>query len=55
MPEHLAKHAATGGPHWGIFMIRNDARLQKLAETLCLVWEASEAEEWIDYVDWFPF
>jgi hypothetical protein len=27
----------------------------KLAEELIVIWETSEAEEWINVVDWIPF
>jgi hypothetical protein len=27
----------------------------KLAEELTLIWETSEAEEWINVIDWIPF
>jgi hypothetical protein len=27
----------------------------KLAEELIMIWETTEAEEWIDIVDWIPF
>jgi hypothetical protein len=52
MPLHLADHAANGGRHWGIFEVRKDAPLGALAELIALYWEASEAEEWIDRVEW---
>jgi hypothetical protein len=52
MPAHLADHAADGRRHWGIFEVRKDAPLGALAELIALYWEASEAEEWIDRVEW---
>jgi Domain of unknown function (DUF5615) len=52
MPVHLADHTAGGGRHWGIFEVRKDAPLGALAELIALYWEASEAEEWIDRVEW---
>jgi hypothetical protein len=27
----------------------------KLAEELIMIWETTEAEEWINVVDWIPF
>jgi uncharacterized protein involved in high-affinity Fe2+ transport len=47
MPVHLHDHAATGGQHWGIFVVRKHVPLGSLVEELYLYWEASEAEEWI--------
>jgi hypothetical protein len=29
--------------------------MRKLAEELITIWETSEAEEWINVVDWIPF
>jgi hypothetical protein len=29
--------------------------MEKLAEELIMIWETTEAEEWIDIVDWIPF
>jgi hypothetical protein len=52
MPVHLADHAAVGGRHWGIFEVRKDAPLGSLAELIYLYWEVTEAEEWIDRVEW---
>lgn len=30
-------------------------RLGRLAQELLLIWESSEAEEWVDKLDWIPF
>ncbi len=55
IPDHLIEHYAAGGHHWGIFEIRPNASIRQLVETLILVWEASEAEEWLHIVRWIPF
>lgn len=52
MPNHLAEHAAQGGHHWGIFEVRQATAIGPLVELLFLYWEATEAEEWIDRVEW---
>lgn len=52
MPKHLADHAAAGFQHWGIFVVRKDAPIGALADELYLYWEASEAEEWTDRMEW---
>lgn len=52
MPVHVYDHAATGGQHWGIFVVRKHVPLGLLLEELHLYWEASEAEEWIDRIEW---
>jgi hypothetical protein len=55
MPDHLAAHWAAGEHTWGLFWVRPKTPLGRLAQELLVVWEASEAEEWIDRVDWIPF
>jgi len=55
MPAHLQTHWATGGHVWGVFYIRSGTPIGPLARELALIWEASEAEEWIDRTDWIPF
>ncbi len=52
MPVHVRDHAAAGGQHWGIFIVRKHAPLGALIKELSLYWEASEAEEWIDRIEW---
>jgi len=55
MPEHLKEHWATGGQIWGLFWVRPKITIGRLAQELFMVWETSEAEEWIDLIDWIPF
>jgi len=55
MPGHLKNHWDKGGRIWGLLWLRPSANLEIWAEELYLIWEASEAEEWIDRVDWIPF
>jgi len=55
MPAHLEAHWAAGGHLWGLFWVRPRIPISRLAQDLYLVWEASEAEEWIDRLDWIPF
>ena len=52
MPGHISDHEAIGGRHWGIFSVRKNAPFGPLAELLALYWEATEAEEWIDRIEW---
>ena len=40
---------------WGLFWVRPTTTMGKLAEELIIIWETSEAEEWINVVDWIPF
>jgi len=55
MPAHLEAHWVTGGHIWGLFWVRPETSIGRLAEELHLFWEASEAEEWIDRIGWIPF
>lgn len=55
MPKHLEAHWAGGGHTWGLFWVRPQTPIGLLAQELMLIWETSEAEEWIDVVDWIPF
>ncbi|NJP10344.1 MAG: DUF5615 family PIN-like protein [Leptolyngbyaceae cyanobacterium RU_5_1] len=55
MPGHLEDHWSTGARIWGLFWVRPKATVGQIAENIYLLWEASEAEEWIDTVDWIPF
>jgi hypothetical protein len=55
MPDHLENHWANGGHTWGLFWIKPETPIGRLAQELFLVWEASEAEEWVDRLDWLPF
>ncbi len=52
MPGHLADHANAGRHHWGIFVISKHASYKQVADLLSLYWEASDADEWIDRVEW---
>lgn len=55
IPGHVADLYAAGGCHSGIFYVRPATALQLLVEALVLVWEASEAEEWVSQQVWIPF
>lgn len=54
MPEHLADHWADGGNIWGLFWVRPKTPIGQLAQELFLIWETTEAEEWVDRLDWIP-
>jgi predicted nuclease of predicted toxin-antitoxin system len=55
IPGHVAKHIAAGGHHWGILWVRPNTPPQRVLEAIILVWEASDANEWVDVVEWIPF
>ena len=54
IPIHLEAHWATGGHIWGVGWVRPQIGVRHLAEELYLIWSASEAEEWLDRVEWLP-
>ncbi len=54
MMQHYGEHIAAGKSHWGIFIVATNISLRTLAEHIELLWEASEAEEWIDQFQNIP-
>lgn len=54
MPGHLRAHYGAGRHLWGVLWMRRDATIRQLVEDLLLIWEASEAEEWVDFMGDLP-
>ncbi len=54
MPGHVIAHRAAEGHHWGVCYVRPGTSRRTLIEELLLLWHASEAEEWVDRLDWLP-
>lgn len=54
MPDHLDDHWKDGGHIGGLFWVRPTTAIGRLAQEIYLIWEASEAEEWIDQLAWLP-
>jgi hypothetical protein len=55
MPGHLEAHWADGRHLYGLLWVRSKTPIRLLAQELRLIWEATQAEEWIDVLDWIPF
>ena len=55
LPGHAADHLATGGQHWGIFLVRAGSGIGETAQILYEIWACTEAEEWINRIEWIPF
>ena len=55
MPAHVEAYWEAGGHIWGLLWVRRGTPIGRLAEELHLIWEASEAGEWVDRLDWIPF
>jgi hypothetical protein len=54
MPGHERDHLTAGRHHWGIFKLRRGHGFGVYLAELRLIWEASEAEEWLDQSRWLP-
>ena len=55
MPEHLEEYWQQKQRMWGLFWVRSMISMGKIAEELVMIWETSDAKEWINVVDWIPF
>jgi len=54
MPAHLEEHARTGHHHWGIFVVSKHAPFKALADALYVYWASTDAEQWLDIMEWVP-
>ena len=54
MPSHFATFTTTRTSA-GVILIAQDCPIRQAIDDLMLVWEASEAEEWINRLDVLPF
>ena len=53
MPSHFATFTATRTSA-GVILISQNLSIMQAAEDLILIWEASEAEEWVNRLDSLP-
>jgi len=53
MPGHFARYIS-GGPSPGVILLRAAIPIGTAIEELALIWNASDAEEWIDRLIWIP-
>jgi hypothetical protein len=53
MPVHFANFMA-GKDSPGVFILSQDLPLNVAVEELITIWEASEAEEWINTIQFLP-
>jgi hypothetical protein len=54
MPSHFKQFLMTGNRSPGLLLVPQDARIAEVIESIVLIWVASEAEEWVNRVDWLP-
>lgn len=55
MPVHLQAHLAAEQHVPGIFVFTPNATINEIIEELCLIWEASDIEEYFDLLHYIPF
>jgi hypothetical protein len=55
MPVHIAAHFAEGRHFPGIILISQEMSIGELVAELEMIWEVSEAEEYLDRVEYIPF
>jgi hypothetical protein len=53
MPLHFATFIATRTSA-GVILVSQDLPIRQAVEDLLLIWEASEAEEWVNQIDSIP-
>lgn len=53
MPSHFAQYLTTSHSP-GVILLRERASIAVAIEELVLIWEASEAEEWVNRLVWIP-
>jgi hypothetical protein len=55
MRGHVANHQGAGHSTFGVFFIRDGFPAVRHVEDLILIWASSEAEEWINRLEWLPW
>lgn len=53
MPHHFAAFIATQTSA-GVIIVPKNLSIRQVVEDLLLIWEASEAEEWVNQIDSLP-
>ncbi|MGD0300274.1 MAG: DUF5615 family PIN-like protein [Bryobacteraceae bacterium] len=53
MPAHFARFTS-GAPSAGVILLREAIPISTAIEELALIWNASEAEEWVNRIVWIP-
>ena len=53
MPAHFARFTADAQSP-GVILLREATPISTVIEELVLIWNASEAEEWVDRLMWIP-
>lgn len=53
MPAHFARYL-NAGPSPGVIILREAISIASAIDELILIWNASDAEEWINRLVWIP-
>lgn len=54
MRQHVVNHWRTGHHTWGVFFLNPNSSFGRLIAEIMLIWGASEADEWIDWMEFLP-
>lgn len=54
IPEHFRRFRAAGNHSAGVFLVPQSLDIGVAIDELVLIWQASEAWEWIDRLEWLP-
>jgi hypothetical protein len=54
MPAHFAEFLNSGNHSPGVLMVPQGAPVDRVIESIVLIWIASDASEWIDRITWLP-
>ncbi len=55
MPGHVVDHFAAGNSFPGILTIKPETSIGEIVNELALIWESSEADEYINTMQFIPF
>jgi hypothetical protein len=55
MRGHVAAHLAAGHHTWGVFLLKEDRPLMAYVNDLLLIWSLSQAEDWVDQIEYLPW
>ncbi len=54
MPLHIIEFTQSGQPFSGVLQIKARTPFSTIVKELYLIWEASEADEWVNRFVWLP-
>jgi hypothetical protein len=54
MPAHFSAFRSAGQRSSGVFLVPQSLHIGTAIEELLLIWQASEASEWENRLEWLP-